>query len=291
MEIDYNEVFDLPDQVEEGAEEQEAAEPAQSEGVEEQEAAAPAVEETPEEPTKTEDDARFAAARRQAERERDEAIARARREAQEEAQRTIDEAFKHAGMTNPYTKTPITNKAEYDEYLKRYQQEQRETVQRKAGLSQEQYQQFVNSLPEVQQARAAQAQAERASMEARQQAAKVRLDEQIQEIHKLDPSIKDIKDLTQMPNYQAFYDLVKRGNNFVDAYKLANFDALTQRTAQASRQAAIKQAASKEHLTTTTARGQGAAPVPVDIMQEYKAFNPDATEEQIQRHYQKYLKK
>ena len=289
MEINYNEVFDLPE-VETGAEEQAVAEPA-PEGVEEQEVAAPDVaeEEPKEETTKTEEDSRYAAARRQAERERDEAIAKARQEAQAEAQRTIDEAFRSAGLTNPYTGQPITNKAEYDDYLNRFQQEQKETIQKKAGISQTQFQQFVNSLPEVRQAREAQAQAEKATLEARQAAAKVRIEEQMKEISALDPTIKEMKDLAKMPNYQQFYDLVKRGNTFVDAYKLANYDTLTQRAADASRKAAVKAAASKEHLTTTAQRGQGSVTVPVDIMQAYKELMPDATPDQIQKHYQKYL--
>lgn len=294
MEIDYNEVFGVTPET--GAEEQEAAAPAE-EGAEEQEVAAPAVDEsgeapqeTQEEPTqKTEEDARYAAARRKAEQERDQAIAQARQEAQAQAQRTIDEAFRNAGLTNPYTNQPITNKAEYDAYLERFQADQREKLQKKSGMNQAQFNQFLNSLPEIRQAREAQAKAEQATRQAREQAAKANLEQQLKEISQLDPTIKELKDLTRMPNYQTFYDLVKRGNTFTDAYKLANFDALTQRAAQASRQTAMQAAASKEHLTATTQRGQGAVTVPDDVKAEYRAFNPDATDEEIARHYNKYV--
>lgn len=294
MEIDYNEVFGVTQET--GAEEQEAAAPAE-EGAEEQEVAAPAVDEsgeapqeTQEEPTqKTEEDARYAAARRKAEQERDQAIAQARQEAQAQAQRAIDEAFRNAGLTNPYTNQPITNKAEYDAYLERFQADQREKLQKKSGMNQAQFNQFLNSLPEIRQAREAQAKAEQATRQAREQAAKANLEQQLKEISQLDPTIKELKDLTRMPNYQTFYDLVKRGNTFTDAYKLANFDALTQRAAQASRQTAMQAAASKEHLTATTQRGQGAVTVPDDVKAEYRAFNPDATDEEIARHYNKYV--
>lgn len=30
-----------------------------------------------------------------------------------------------------------------------------------------------------------------------------------------------------MPGAKAFYDLVRKGNSFLDAYRLANFDRLT----------------------------------------------------------------
>ena len=294
MEIDYNEVFGVTPET--GAEEQEAAAPAE-EGAEEQEVAAPAVDEsgeapqeTQEEPTqKTEEDARYAAARRKAEQERDQAIAQARQEAQAQAQRAIDEAFRNAGLTNPYTNQPITNKAEYDAYLERFQADQREKLQKKSGMNQAQFNQFLNSLPEIRQAREAQAKAEQATRQAREQAAKANLEQQLKEISQLDPTIKELKDLTRMPNYQTFYDLVKRGNTFTDAYKLANFDALTQRAAQASRQTAMQAAASKEHLAVTTQRGQGAVTVPDDVKAEYRAFNPDATDEEIARNYNKYV--
>ena len=295
MEIDYNEVFGVTPET--GAEEQEAAAPAE-EGAEEQEVAAPAVDESgeaPQEtqeepPQKTEEDARYAAARRKAEQERDqEAIAQARQEAQAQAQRTIDEAFRNAGLTNPYTNQPITSKAEYDAYLERFQAEQRENIQKKSGMSQVQFIQFLNSLPEIRQAREAQAKAEQATRQAREQAAKANLEQQMKEISKMDPTIKGLGDLAKMANYQQFVDLVKRGNTFTDAYKLANFDALTQRAAQASRQTAMQAAASKEHLTATTQRGQGAVTVPDEVKAEYRAFNPDATDEEIARHYNKYV--
>lgn len=298
MEIDYNEVFGVTPET--GAEEQEAAAPAE-EGAEEQEVAAPAVDESgdsaqaetqekPKEPTqKTEEDARYAAARRKAEQERDQAIAQARQEAKAQAQRTIDEAFRNAGLTNPYTNQPITSKAEYDAYLERFQAEQRENIQKKSGMSQVQFSQFLNSLPEIRQAREAQAKAEQATRQAREQAAKANLEQQMKEISKMDPTIKGLGDLAKMVNYQQFVDLVKRGNTFTDAYKLANFDALTQRAAQASRQTAMQAAASKEHLTATTQRGQGAVTVPDEVKAEYRAFNPDATDEEIARHYNKYV--
>lgn len=294
MEIDYNEVFGVTPET--GAEEQEAAAPAE-EGAEEQEVAAPAVDESgeaPQEtqeepPRKTEEDARYAAARRKAEQERDQAIAQARQEAQAQAQRTIDDAFRNAGLTNPYTNQPITSKVEYDAYLERFQAEQRENIQKKSGMSQVQFSQFLNSLPEIRQAREAQAKAEQATRQAREQAAKANLEHQIKEISKMDPTIKGLGDLSKMPNYQQFVELVKRGNTFTDAYKLANFDALTQRAAQASRQTAMQAAASKEHLTPTTQRGQGAVTVPDEVKAEYRAFNPDATDEEIARHYNQYV--
>lgn len=237
-----------------------------------------------------EQNAKFAAARRKAEAERDAAIAKARQDAQAEAQRTIDEAFRSSGLTNPYTKKPITSKAEYDEYRARLEADRKARLLKKSGMSDEEFQQFVQGLPEVKQAKEAQAAAETAARQAREQQAKLKVEEQLKEISALDPSIQELKDLAKMETYPKFYELVKRGNTLTDAFKLANYDALTGRAAAASRQAAINSAQGKQHLSPTTQRGAGAVSVPADIKAEYLAFNPDATDAEIQQHYNRYMK-
>lgn len=209
----------------------------------------------------------------------------------DDAQRSVDEVFARSGLKNPYTGQPITTKAEYDAYREQFERERRENLLRQSGMTQEEFQQFVQDLPEVRRAREAQAAAERATREAREAAARVRLEEQIREIGAIDPSIKSVADLAKMPTYPRFYELVQRGNTFTDAFRLANFDALAQRSAAGARQAAVNSARSKEHLAETRTRGTGAVSVPAEVREQYKFFNPDATEEEIQKHYQKHHKK
>lgn len=237
-----------------------------------------------------EQNAQFAAARRKAEAERDAAIAKARQDAKDEAQRTIDEAFRSSGLTNPYTKKPITSKAEYDEYRTRLEADRKARLLKKSGMSDEEFQQFVQGLPEVKQAKEAQAAAETAALQAREQQAKLKVEEQLKEISALDPTIQELKDLAKMETYPKFYELVKKGNSLTDAFKLANYDALTGRAAAASRQAAINSAQGKQHLSPTTQRGAGAVSVPADVKAEYLAFNPNATDAEIQQHYNRYMK-
>lgn len=237
-----------------------------------------------------EQNAQFAAARRKAEAERDAAIAKARQDAQAEAQRTIDEAFRNSGLTNPYTKKPITSKAEYDEYRARLEADRKARLLKKSGMSDDEFQEFVQGLPEVKRAKEAQEAAETAARQAREQQAKLKVEEQLKEISALDPSIQELKDLAKMETYPKFYELVKRGNTLTDAFKLANYEALTGRAAAASRQAAINSAQGKQHLSPTTQRGAGAVSVPADVKAEYLAFNPDATDAEIQQHYNRYVK-
>ena len=93
-----------------------------------------------------------------------------------------------------------------------------------------------------------------------------------------------------MPTYPRFYELVKKGLDLVDAYKLANIDNLTQGMAQASRQAALNSARSKDHLSPTATRGAGAVTVPSDELALYRELNPGMSEAEIQKHYNRYLK-
>ena len=181
MEINYGAVFDVEvPETTTGAEETEAAEPSENDtttaaaqGAEEQEAAAPAVEETeeseqpqaeaPEQEPKTDRDAQFAAARRKAEAERDAAIARAK----EDAQKQVDEFFRNSGLMNPYTGQPITTRAEYEAYRERFEADQKAKLMEKAGITQEEFQAFVQGLPEVRAARQAKAEAEAAARQDR----------------------------------------------------------------------------------------------------------------------------
>lgn len=305
MEIDYGAVFDVEvPETTTGAEETEIAAPSEetgtttatAQGVEEQEAAAPAVEgeedpeqlqtEAPEQEPKTDRDAQFAAARRKAEAERDAAIAQAK----EDAQRQVDEFFKNSGLMNPYTGQPITTRAEYEAYRERFEADQKAKLMEKAGITQEEFQAFVQGLPEVRAARQAKAEAEAAARQAREQEAKARVDEQLRQIQAIDPTVKELGDLAKLDTYPKLYDMVKRGYSILDAYRLANYDTLTQRAAEASRKAAINSVQSKQHLKATESRGGGAIPVPDSVLEEYRVLNPGATKEEIQKHYQNYMK-
>lgn len=305
MEIDYGAVFDVEvPETTTGAEETEIAAPSEetgtttatAQGAEEQETAAPAVEETeeseqpqaeaPEQEPKTDRDAQFAAARRKAEAERDAAIARAK----EDAQKQVDEFFKTSGLMNPYTGQPITTRAEYEAYRERFEADQKAKLMEKAGITQEEFQAFVQGLPEVRAARQAKAEAEAAARQAREQEAKARVDEQLRQIQAIDPTVKELGDLAKLDTYPKLYDMVKRGYSILDAYRLANYDTLTQRAAEASRKAAINSVQSKQHLKATESRGGGAIPVPDSVLEEYRVLNPGATKEEIQKHYQSYMK-
>ena len=228
-----------------------------------------------------EENARQAAARRK--RERDAAIEQARQEERQNAQRSLDEAIALLGQTNPYTGKAVTTKAEWDEWKAQEAKEKSKEVAESAGMSATEFDNFINNLPIVRNA-------QQAVAEASKEKQRVLLDQQLTEIGKLDPSIKTVDDLRKRPEYPQIYASVQRGNSIVDAFKLANFDVLTQQRAEASRQAALNSANSKEHMAPTQTRGSGAITVPNDVKEMYRIFNPKATDAEIQAHYNKLHK-
>lgn len=297
--MDYEELFgldpeDTPETEEDAADdeavdengaEDAALEAADSESAENAEGGEAESEQT------TEENAAYAAARRKAEAAAAAEVARVRAEAAKEKERAVAEAYRKMGLINPHTGKAITNEAEYEEYAARQAEQQKRDFLSQSGMSEEEYNAFVAGLPEVAEARRREAENTAAVQRMRQAEAEARISAEISEIAKLDSSIKSVGDLANQENYDTFYDLVKKGYSMVDAYKLANFDKLTSQTAAAERQKALTLAASKDHLRSTRARGEGAAAVPADVRAMYRMLNPDEAEAEIKAHYNKYLTK
>ena len=154
-----------------------------------------------------EENAKYAAARRKAEQERDAAIA----QAQQAAQRSLDQSIAALGQTNPYTGEAITTKAQWDAWKTREAQEKQREVAESAGMSDEEFAQFVNNLPAV-------ANYRKAAEKARQQEQKMVLEEQITAIAKLDPSVKTVADLL-MP---VEAEVIEFNKNLEDASAINN---------------------------------------------------------------------
>jgi len=113
---------------------------------------------------------------------------------------------------------------------------------------------------------------------------------QLENIRRMDPEMTDLNAIIHSEAGERFKAYVRRGLNFEDAYTLAARDRLTNLQAGKAQEAARVQAASKDHLNATGKRGTGAAPVPPDVMRDFRELVPDATEEEIQRYYTQYLK-
>ena len=303
-EINYAELFGMEPASAgtEGAQEPEPAEPAADEaGVEGEEGQAVAEPDDTTDPEpgsegagedgqsqgqqSPEERAKYAAARRKAEAQRDAAVQEAERKAMEKARAFMDNAFAGAGLVNPYTKQPIKTMTDYEAYEQQRQSEQRNSFMKANNMSQEQYDQFVQNLPEVQKANQVKAQAEQAAKAAREQQARAQLEEQVKAIGKLDPTIRDLQTLVKHESYPEVYKLVQKGYSLEHAYKLVNFENLSKANVAAAKQQTMNSAAGKAHLTQTGARGTGAVSVPADVMKLYKSMMPGASEDEIRKHY------
>lgn len=265
-----------------GAEVSELTEPTEytevNTGEEESELAEP----TQAEEQSAEDNARFAAARRQAESE----LARERERFESERASIAENAIASLGITDPESGSVIRTKADYEKLLARQNETALKEAARRTGMSEGDLQELVNNLPVVKQA-------QNAAQQAREAAAKIKIDKQIEEISKIDPSIKSLGDLMKMETFPQFDKLVKMGHTFVDAYRYANIDSEAKKTADKSRQAALNSINSKNHLTKTPSgvAGGSTVSVPEDVKQMYKLLNPEATDAEISAHYTKTIKK
>jgi len=233
-----------------------------------------------------EENARFAAARRKAEAERDAAIAEANQKAEErieEAKKLAkEELLKEQGLTNPYTDEPITTIAEYEAYRQMHKERASDQRRSQMDMTEDEYDKFIEDLPEVQEARKVKEEADKVLESQRQAQYKKWLDDEVKEVSKLNPAIQSLQDLVNDPKYDEILASVQNTKmGILQAYKLAYFDELS---TSRGRQQAINQAG-KSHMTSTKSRGDGALHVPAEQMDWYKALNPKATEEQISRHY------
>ena len=225
-----------------------------------------------------EENAGFAAARRKAERERDAAVQKAK----QEADARVKSVLAKARLVNPYTKQPITTEAELDAWDQANQQKIREKLKRDGNLSDEDYDALVQGTPEVRRARQV---VERDEAAQREQMRR-QVEQEMQEITRLDPEITDLQALARQPDYAQIYEKVEQGYSLIDAFRTVRFDRLK---GSASTQAALNRAG-KEHMAQTKARGDGSLMVPERIKQNYRALNPRATDEQIAQHYNRMMR-
>lgn len=230
-----------------------------------------------------------------ARRRREEQQAAVKKAVEDERARTkgqMDAFFAKAGMKNTVTGKPITTLEEFDAWRADYDAAKLQKDLKAGKLTPEALRSAVEQTPAIQALKKQQEQQAAADEQRRQAEAQARVNAELAEIHKLDPTINTVEDLLSMPGAKAFYDLVRKGNSFLDAYRLANFDRLTTARAEAARQQALNNARGKDHLTGTgTPQGTGAATTPPDVKAEYLAFNPDATDAEIQKHYNRYMEK
>lgn len=216
-----------------------------------------------------EDNARFAAARRESEARQKQMENRMNALAKSQGFNSFDELEKHLKEE----KLNQLGQKLYEEY----------------GVEQDAVKPFiddmVNAHPDVVKAREA--------LElSRQQEAQRYVDAEIEIIKGLNPDIKSFEDILALENFSDIEKLLNKNYSISDAYKIANFNSIVEQGSKKGAQMARNDIESKNHLTTTKGAGAGdTVIVPEEIKEQYRAFNPGITDEEMAKDYKKSLER
>lgn len=236
-----------------------------------------------------EENSKYAAARRKAERERDEARNDAKK-AKEDAERYITDSIAHLGLIDPDTGAAVVTKEQFEAYKEKLSSNAKRDLLDRTGMSDKEYQTFIDSLPEVRKAKELTAEAERKSRDAELEKAKNAVAADLKEISAVNPDIKTLDDLVGLPNYGEIYEKIKRGYSLSDAYFSVNRKEISSRQAASARQAALNAVSSKGHLESSSSRGTGGVSVPPEVIKMYREMSPGITDAEIKEHYSSYAK-
>ncbi len=233
-----------------------------------------------------------AARRRQQEQQAaiDAAVKAALEQERQAAEAERAEFFQTAGVKNPYTGEPITNMDEFRAWRKQHEEETLQKELKSGKLTEETLARLIDRNPTVQAMQEAEQARTAEALRAQHEAFLQDVERQMEEIRRLDPNVREIADLMNQPYSAEFYQAVGRGNNFLDAFILATRKQENQRTAEAARQAAMNNVHSKDHLRPMNIGNKPGATVTAEDLKWFRTFNPNATEEEIQRYVNKTRK-
>ena len=237
-------------------------------GEEVQEPAEPAAQQTPDV------NSQFAAARRKAEaemRRRDERIAR---------------------MCKDF-KNPITGQAIHtvDEYLEALDAQERMNAEQKlrdSGVDPQFLEEAISRNPVVMQAQQVMERQKQEEMDRQ-------IANDIKEIGKLNPAIKNIGDLSKDESFIAVYERWQRSNfteSLYDIYRLVNFDKLTTQRADAAKQAAINQARGKSHMEQSgngTSTSENEVDIPQSEIATWREYYPGLSDAELKKKYNRTI--
>lgn len=236
-----------------------------------------------------EERARQAKARR--ERERQQAVDAAVAEVKKQRDQEMVDMLKGMGLTNRYRdNAPITTREEYLQWQADNKTAGMQERLRRGQLTPEDLQQAASTAPEVK-ALQEQMQQMQQQMQAQQQrlAQEQAVQQELAEIRKLDPSIKTIKDVLDLPTGAEFRRLVEdRGMNFHEAFTLANHGRLVQAQQLAAQESAARSYHSKDHLRSVTPNSGTPVSLPKTTRKLYDALMPEMSEEQRRLDYARW---
>lgn len=289
-EINFDDVFSFDDPAEEPEEtEEETVETEETEDTEEV---------SEDEGQSEEENAKYAAARRKAEKERDIAVERAREEERQAVMAEVEKRIARMQMNDPYAGKVVSNLDDLESYHSHLSGEkEKEIVEelKEYGFEESRINEMINTLvanrPEVRQAGEAMERLNKLEEKAQQEHLNNIFERELGKIKEIDPTIRNADDLFASENEAAMTELIKKNYSISDAYFIANKEKLMERAASAGAQQTRNNAANKGHLNASSPHGTGGITVPEDVMSEFRLINPNASDDEIRAFYQRDLKR
>lgn len=229
--------------------------------------------------------------RRQAHGRRQREEAERQRQMEQMVQQRVDGVYATIFGTqiDPATGKPIDSEAGYLRYIGEARQQQAQQQLQAAGVDPAMIEQLVDArlapLTRAEQMRQA------SDMEARAKAytqqAEAAIAAGVENIRKAyGADVHSIEDIVAMPTGARFAELIGKGISIEDSFFLANREALQGQQAKAAWRRGAEAALGTGHLATPKASNANAPYVATaEERRDYRAFIPDATDEEINRAY------
>lgn len=213
--------------------------------------------------------------------------AAARRKAEQELQsrmKAIDDEYarRFADYKNPLTGEPIRSQADYLRALDAQEELQAKNELESKGIDPNLITNLINNNPKIRQAEMVMAEAER-------QNTINRINNDVAELGKLDPSIKSLNDVP--PNVVEMSVNSNGAIDLVNAYKICNYGKVAEGKEAAITQSAINQAKGKAHLNPVNgiATPDEGVEIPSDVLGMWKEQFPNKTSAELKALYNKTL--
>ena len=118
-----------------------------------------------------------------------------------------------------------------------------------------------------------------------------RLDDDLKIVSQMAPDIKSIKDIENHSSYPVVLQYVEKGLSLPEAFKLANYDSLSNKSTEAAKQAAINQAKSKGHLETTNSVSGSSdlVDIPDSEISTWRDYYPGLSDAELKKKYNRTI--
>ena len=210
-------------------------------------------------------------------------------EAARKDQAEIDAMYarQYGAYTNPETGQPITSARDYFEAMEAQERMRVRAQLQENNIDPRMIDNMIANSPAVRQAKAATAElnAYRASR---------MMEEDFKKVLSIDPTKTSEEDILNDPAYLTVVNYIEThpGTRFDEAYKIVNFERLTDSRGAAAKQAVVNQVKSKNHLSTGTSIDvqDSDEDIPPTMVEQYKELFPEKSMKELKALYNKTLK-